>query len=64
MMKNVGTTNRFDRSALGAGVAALNTTKTVKGPAATAIGDLATVWALTESVGRCPAYDVANFDTL
>ncbi len=52
------------RSALAAGAAALIATKTVKGPAAIALGGLATIFALTSSVGHCPAYDVADINTL
>lgn len=48
----MGTTDRIVRSAL---AAALIATKTVKGTAAIALGGLATIFALTSSVGHCPA---------
>lgn len=64
MTKNMGTTDRIVRSALAAGAAALIATKTVKGPAAIALGGMATIFALTSSVGHCPAYDVADINTL
>ncbi|GAB3832491.1 YgaP family membrane protein [Pontibacter rugosus] len=64
MTKNMGTTDRMVRSALAAGAAALIATKTVNGPTAVALGSLATIFALTSSVGHCPAYDVADINTL
>ena len=63
MTKNMGTTDRIVRSALAA-AAALIATKTVKGPAAIALVGLATIFALTSSAGHCPAYDVADINTL
>ncbi|MBB6610514.1 DUF2892 domain-containing protein [Pontibacter sp. Tf4] len=64
MTKNMGTTDRIVRSALAAGAVALIVTKTVKGPAAIALGGLATMFALTSSVGHCSAYNVADINTL
>ena len=63
MTKNMGTTDRIVRSALAA-AAALIATKTVKGPADIALVGLATIFALTSSAGHCPAYDVADINTL
>lgn len=60
----MGTTDRIVRSALAAGITALIATKSVKGPAAIALGGLATIFVLTSSVGHCPAYDVAHTNTL
>ncbi|TXK45854.1 DUF2892 domain-containing protein [Pontibacter qinzhouensis] len=64
MTKNMGATDRIVRSALAAGTAALIATRSVKGPAAIVLGGLATIFALTGSVGHCPAYDVADINTL
>lgn len=63
MTKNMSTTDRIVRSVLAAGAAALIASKTVKGPAAYALGSLATIFALTSSAGSCPAYTAAGIST-
>lgn len=63
MIKNMSNTDRIVRSALAAGATALIATKTVKGPAVIAIGGLATIFALTSSVGHCPVYAAADIST-
>jgi hypothetical protein len=63
MTKNMSTTDRIVRSTLAVGATALIATKTVKGLAAVALGGLATIFALTSSVGHCPAYAAADIST-
>lgn len=62
--KNMGKADRVIRSAAAVGAGTLIATGTVKGPAAMALGGLATIFLLTSSVGHCPVYAATGLNTV
>lgn len=61
MQKNMGTTDRTLRTAVGVGLIGL--AATTRGPVALASGTLAAVMLGTSAVGTCPAYVPFGIDT-
>jgi hypothetical protein len=63
MTKNMSDTDRIVRSVLAAGAVTLIATEKVKDSTAYALGGLATIFALTSSVGHCPVYSAVGIST-
>ena len=59
----MGNLDRIIRSSVAAGAVALIASNKVRGGAALALGTMATVFALTSSVGHCPAYAATHVST-